>query len=187
VHNLYDWNFHSCFSVNFFLKLSIYFFKYTQWQRILSNSNITAVYKPFTLARFEPGIFCSVGGRDDHYATPPGLECQLLLYIPKYIYITGSQPNFESKSFMKQLRLGLFFKAVVCKFHFEKTGFRLLNFCKKSWIPLCALRVTRWPNITYLLPQVHTYKSSPFCVNGANRNIFLMPTMYILNAYARNT
>jgi hypothetical protein len=25
-----------------------------------------------TLAGFEPGIFCSGGGRDDHYATPPG-------------------------------------------------------------------------------------------------------------------
>jgi hypothetical protein len=24
------------------------------------------------MAGFEPGIFCSVGGRDDHYATPPG-------------------------------------------------------------------------------------------------------------------
>jgi hypothetical protein len=29
-------------------------------------------YKPYTLAGFKPGIFCSVGGRDDHYATPPG-------------------------------------------------------------------------------------------------------------------
>jgi hypothetical protein len=27
--------------------------------------------KPYTLAGFKPGIFCSVGGRDDHYATPP--------------------------------------------------------------------------------------------------------------------
>jgi hypothetical protein len=26
----------------------------------------------YTLAGFEPGIFCSVGGRDDHYASPPG-------------------------------------------------------------------------------------------------------------------
>jgi hypothetical protein len=25
----------------------------------------------YTLAGFEPGIFCSVGGRNDHYATPP--------------------------------------------------------------------------------------------------------------------
>jgi hypothetical protein len=35
---------------------------------------ITAKYveRPKNLAKFEPGIFCSVGGRDDHYATPPG-------------------------------------------------------------------------------------------------------------------
>jgi hypothetical protein len=26
--------------------------------------------KPYTLAGFEPGIFCYGGGRDDHYATP---------------------------------------------------------------------------------------------------------------------
>jgi hypothetical protein len=25
-----------------------------------------------TMAGFELGIFCSVGGRDDHYAAPPG-------------------------------------------------------------------------------------------------------------------
>jgi hypothetical protein len=37
-------------------------------------------YNPYTLAGFEPGIFCSVGGRDDHYAAPPGhnLVCILL-------------------------------------------------------------------------------------------------------------
>jgi hypothetical protein len=29
-------------------------------------------YKPYTLAGFEPGIFCSGGGHYDHYATPPG-------------------------------------------------------------------------------------------------------------------
>jgi hypothetical protein len=28
--------------------------------------------KPHTLAGFEPGIFCSVGGRDDHNTSPPG-------------------------------------------------------------------------------------------------------------------
>jgi hypothetical protein len=27
--------------------------------------------KPYTLAGFEPGIFCSVGGCDDHYTMPP--------------------------------------------------------------------------------------------------------------------
>jgi hypothetical protein len=29
-------------------------------------------YKPYTLAVFELTIFCSVGGDDDHYTTPPG-------------------------------------------------------------------------------------------------------------------
>jgi hypothetical protein len=28
--------------------------------------------KTYTLARFQPGIFCSVDGRDDHCAVPPG-------------------------------------------------------------------------------------------------------------------
>jgi hypothetical protein len=28
--------------------------------------------KPYALSGFEPGIFCSASGRDDHYATPPG-------------------------------------------------------------------------------------------------------------------
>jgi hypothetical protein len=28
--------------------------------------------KPYILAGFEPGIFCSIGGRDHHYATPQG-------------------------------------------------------------------------------------------------------------------
>jgi hypothetical protein len=27
--------------------------------------------KPYTLAGFEPGNFCSWGGRDDHYAKTP--------------------------------------------------------------------------------------------------------------------
>jgi hypothetical protein len=27
--------------------------------------------KPYTMAGVEPRIFCFVGGRDDHYATPP--------------------------------------------------------------------------------------------------------------------
>jgi hypothetical protein len=34
---------------------------------------------PYTLAGFEPGIFCTVGGRDDHYATPPGLFCKTFI------------------------------------------------------------------------------------------------------------
>jgi hypothetical protein len=34
--------------------------------------------KPYTLAGFEPVIFCSVGVRNDNYATPPGLNCNFL-------------------------------------------------------------------------------------------------------------
>jgi hypothetical protein len=43
---------------------------------MLSFGNSTAMFKalkPYTLAGFEPGIVCFGGGRDDHYATPPGL------------------------------------------------------------------------------------------------------------------
>jgi hypothetical protein len=32
----------------------------------------TALQKPYTLAGFEHGIFCSGDGRDNHYAKPPG-------------------------------------------------------------------------------------------------------------------
>jgi hypothetical protein len=53
------------------------FLEYTQWQCILSFDNSIAMYqdlktKTYTLAGFEPGIFCSGGGHD---ATPPGLFC----------------------------------------------------------------------------------------------------------------
>jgi hypothetical protein len=41
----------------------------------LSYDDSTAMYKFLkNLAGFELGIFCSVGGRDDHYTTPPGLS-----------------------------------------------------------------------------------------------------------------
>jgi hypothetical protein len=39
------------------------------WQQ---HCNVEIPKKTLTLAGFEPGIFCSLGGRDDHYATPPG-------------------------------------------------------------------------------------------------------------------
>jgi hypothetical protein len=38
-------------------------------------------YKPYTLAGIEPGIFCSVGGRDDHYATPRQGQFKII-YMP---------------------------------------------------------------------------------------------------------
>jgi hypothetical protein len=43
--------------------------------------------KPYTLAGFEPGIFCSEGGRDDHYATPPGQE--VFFIITEMAHIIG--------------------------------------------------------------------------------------------------
>jgi hypothetical protein len=45
------------------------------WQR---HCNVSRPIKTYTLAGFEPGIFCSGGGRDDHYATPPGLNVDIL-------------------------------------------------------------------------------------------------------------
>jgi hypothetical protein len=40
-------------------------------------------YKPYTLAGFEPRIFCSVGGRDDHYDTPPGHLHKINKWLPQ--------------------------------------------------------------------------------------------------------
>jgi hypothetical protein len=54
----------------------IFFFSSTHNDKcILSYDNSTAMYKfPKNLhpAGFELGIFCSAGGRDDHFTTPPG-------------------------------------------------------------------------------------------------------------------
>jgi hypothetical protein len=61
--------------------------KWTQWQCTLRFDNSTAIYvhiktlKPYALAGFEPGIFCSVGGRDNHYATLPGKVAFVHMYV----------------------------------------------------------------------------------------------------------
>jgi hypothetical protein len=53
-------------------------------------------YKPYTLAGFEPGIFCSVGGRDDQYATPPG-NLNFQVYMPyTELKVTKTQSKFLS-------------------------------------------------------------------------------------------
>jgi hypothetical protein len=44
------------------------------------------------MAGFEPGIFCSVGGRDDRYATPPGpdINCffiQVCAFFSNYVHM----------------------------------------------------------------------------------------------------
>jgi hypothetical protein len=55
--------------------------------------------KPYTLAGFEPGIFSSVGGRDDRYATPPWQKWGLMLYVPlNMIRITICNKVWEEKS-----------------------------------------------------------------------------------------
>jgi hypothetical protein len=42
----------------------------TFWHSAAINKDL----KPYTVSGFEPGIFCSWGGRDDHKATTPWLE-----------------------------------------------------------------------------------------------------------------
>jgi hypothetical protein len=62
-------------AVSHFFPKNFNFLNYTQWQCILSYGNSTAMYKVLKTLHpggFEPGNFCSVGGRNDHYATPPG-------------------------------------------------------------------------------------------------------------------
>jgi hypothetical protein len=51
----------------------------------------TNAQKPYTLAGFKLGIFCSVSGCDDHYATPPGRLDIILrfLYFYQFIYLFG--------------------------------------------------------------------------------------------------
>jgi hypothetical protein len=51
------------------------------------HCNVKIPKKPYTLAGFEPEIFCSVGGRDDHYATPPGHQgLPLNIYFQTFFY-----------------------------------------------------------------------------------------------------
>jgi hypothetical protein len=63
------------------LSQCLHFSLSTHKQCILSRLRTTALLwlpkKPYTLAGFEPWIFCSGGGRDGHYATPPGQNINL--------------------------------------------------------------------------------------------------------------
>jgi hypothetical protein len=55
--------------------------------------------KPYTLAGFEPGIFCSVGGPDDHYATPPRQGTAKHFKTRKFRYRdTGDKFHFFRKA-----------------------------------------------------------------------------------------
>jgi hypothetical protein len=56
-------------------------------------------YKPYTLAGFEPGIFSSGGGRDGHYATPPGQINDNVAQIRSFFeFIFHSHHNFSINS-----------------------------------------------------------------------------------------
>jgi hypothetical protein len=61
----------------FFRKLSIYFSQVRTMTMHIKfgpqHCNVFKTQNPHILVGFEPGILCSVGGRDDHYATPSGL------------------------------------------------------------------------------------------------------------------
>jgi hypothetical protein len=50
--------------------------------------------KPYTLAVFETGIFCSGGGRDDHNATPPGREDIFIRLDPLFQLGRNSNTHF---------------------------------------------------------------------------------------------
>jgi hypothetical protein len=52
--------------------------------------------KPYTLAGFKPGIFCSVGGRDDHYATPPGGIFINFCEKAIKIFVGANEPYFQT-------------------------------------------------------------------------------------------
>jgi hypothetical protein len=38
----------------------------------MQHCNVLIPKKIYTLEGIKPGMFCSVAGRDDHYALPPG-------------------------------------------------------------------------------------------------------------------
>jgi hypothetical protein len=67
---------------DFFIYILFFSSTFTQWQCIYFY-NSTAKYQDlnkFHPAGFEPGIFCSGGGRDDHYATPRRTMYVSILY-----------------------------------------------------------------------------------------------------------
>jgi hypothetical protein len=48
--------------------------------RVRISAGCKGFREKHTLAGFDPGIFCSVGGRDDHNATPPGHHLAFTAY-----------------------------------------------------------------------------------------------------------
>jgi hypothetical protein len=55
--------------------------------------------QPYTLEGFEPGIFCSGCGHDDHYATPPRaiLSYSLLLKNDESFYLVPRKVSMKKK------------------------------------------------------------------------------------------
>jgi hypothetical protein len=53
---------------------ALIFLKYAQWKCVWQQHCNVCIkaWKPYNLAGFEPGIFCSVGERDDFYDMPAG-------------------------------------------------------------------------------------------------------------------
>jgi hypothetical protein len=65
---------------------------------ILDNSTAMYILRPKNLTPwrdFEPGIFCSGGGRDGHYANPP--------LQPETFYLIFNTDSFREKSSLKFL------------------------------------------------------------------------------------
>jgi hypothetical protein len=69
--------------------------------------------KPYTLAGFEPEIICTVGGRDDQYATPPGLRTDFAtatIFAPVFVRLykmsqsrdgrVSTQPNLSNNFYV---------------------------------------------------------------------------------------
>jgi hypothetical protein len=79
---------------------SIYFSQVQTMTMPLSYDNSTAIFtflKPYNLAGFELRIFCSVCGRDDHYATPPGLKIIIAPTAMRYFEIQYVERHNECR------------------------------------------------------------------------------------------
>jgi hypothetical protein len=115
--------------VNFFKR--IYFYQiHTITMHIKfwkQHCNLFKTLKPYTLAGFEPGIFCSVGGRDDHYATPPGLYRKVCIQLT-YLHKQGKMGIINNVKCLEPFDKWIVF--IIVRFFFA------FNVCKKVWIIL---------------------------------------------------
>jgi hypothetical protein len=135
--------FSTIFPFSYFLSIS--FPKYIQWQCILSFDNSTTIFKDlksYTLAGFEPEIFCSWGGCDVH--------CQGVWYIPTFCtyiiqlsllhHLTGGRQGCQMVYFQtKNHKLGKFLEGRVM----EKVGIFYVFICT-CWENLTAIWNILW-------------------------------------------